>query len=252
MFCPNCGSDFTEDSAFCRRCGSIIAKNTDLPVAAPSGRGKTPWEDRDNLGFINAIVSTVKMAAFHPARFYRHMQVSGGFTDPLLFGLIMGMFGLMFHNVWQIILRELMRSIMTTDLNASSSLDLLHGRGVAILAIISPIIVVSVLFVLASCFHLFLKLVNGAHAGFEATFRVVTFACSSCLFFIIPFCGNFIGVIWATVLVVIGLREAHATTGGKVAFAVFFPVLFFCGMLGLLLILFLGAIAASFGTLFYH
>jgi hypothetical protein len=50
------------------------------------------------------------------------------------------------------------------------------------------------------------------------------------------------------ILAMIGLRDAHETTGGKATVAVLFPFLFCCGMLFLAAVLFMGAIASSFSA----
>ncbi len=49
---------------------------------------------------------------------------------------------------------------------------------------------------------------------------------------------------------IIGLKEAHETSGGKAAAAVLFPLLFCCGLAVLAIALFMGAVAASFGYFF--
>ena len=47
----------------------------------------------------------------------------------------------------------------------------------------------------------------------------------------------------------IGIRDAHETTGGKATAAVLFPFLLCCGMMVLGAFLFMGAIASSFGAM---
>jgi hypothetical protein len=77
------------------------------------------------------------------------------------------------------------------------------------------------------------------------------YSVSPFLFLSVPFCGVLITVIWAMMLAIIGLKEAHQTTGGKAAFAVLFPLLFFCGLIMVLAALFMGAVMASFGPLMH-
>ena len=116
-------------------------------------------------------------------------------------------------------------------------------------AIITPFLLILWLFVIAGMLHLFLLLVRGAKAGFEATFRVVSYSVSPFLFMVIPFCGMLITALWAMMVAIIGLREAHETSGGKAAFAVLFPFIFCCGVVIILAMLFMGALVASFGSL---
>ena len=244
MFCSNCGRELPEGPAFCRFCGANTSAVNGSHASVQSDRVKTPWEDRDNQGFVKGMLRTAKMAMFHPSLFFRKMPVTGGIADPLIFGMILGMFGLMFQFLWRIVLRNAMPGIMSPDM--------LQGLGLAVLAVLSPMMIVAVFIVSSASLHLLLKLAKGAHAGFEATFRVVAFAGSSSLLCVVPFFGNFIAVMWSIVLIIVGLREAHATSGGKAAFAVLFPLILFFVLISLLLIMLIGVAAFSLGTLFSY
>jgi hypothetical protein len=57
--------------------------------------------------------------------------------------------------------------------------------------------------------------------------------------------------LWITTLAIIGLKEAHETSGGKAAIAVLFPFIFFCSIITMTIMLFMGAIAASFGGMMH-
>ncbi len=96
---------------------------------------------------------------------------------------------------------------------------------------------------------MFLMMVKGDRNGFEATFRVVAYGYSANVFLVLPFCGGLLYGVWTIVLYIIGLKEAHETTGGKAAFAVFLPVIVCCGLMAIAMALFMGAVAASFGAL---
>jgi hypothetical protein len=83
-------------------------------------------------------------------------------------------------------------------------------------------------FVAAGILHLMLLLLNGATQKFEATFRVISFAQTTSLLLLVPFCGQIVaGVakLWTLVLYVLGLAPAHRIGHGKAAAAVFLPVL---------------------------
>jgi uncharacterized membrane protein len=68
----------------------------------------------------------------------------------------------------------------------------------------------------------------------------------------VPFCGAIIASLWTIVLAIIGLKEAHGTTGGKASFAVLFPLIMCCAVAILFFLLVLGTVAASFGTMPYR
>ncbi len=245
MFCPHCGKEIAEGQAFCHHCGLKVSE----PAPGAGGRVKTPWEDRETQGFFGGLFKTLKDALFSPTDFFKKMPVTGGLTEPLLYALIIGMVGLMFMYVWQILLQGTMQSYMTPEMKAASGYHLFQGIGIAVLAVLTPFLIILGLFISSGILHLFLMMVKGTRAGFEATFRAVSYSYSPYIFMIIPFCGNFIAGIWTMVLLIIGLKEAHETTGGKSAFAVLFPIIVCCGLIVLAILLFVGTLAAAFGTM---
>ncbi len=245
MFCPHCGKEIAEGQIFCQHCGARLVE----PASIAPGREKTPWEDRENKGYFTGFFTTLKNAAFHPSEFFRRMQVTGGLTDPLLYALIIGMAGLMFSYIWQIPLQSSMQGVMMPGMRAVSGQHVMQGIGMAALAFVSPFLVILWLFISSGILHLFLVLVKGARAGFEATFRVAAYSYSANIFLILPLCGGLIAGVWAIVLTIIGLREAHETTGGRAAFAVFLPVVACCGLILVAMALFMGAAAVSFSTM---
>jgi hypothetical protein len=245
MFCPHCGKEIAEGQIFCQHCGARLAE----PAPVAGGREKTPWEDREARGFFSGLFTTVKDTLFRPSEFFRKMPVTGGLTDPLLYALIIGMAGLMFSYFWQILLQGAMQDAMLPGMKAVAGQHMLRGIGMAVLAFLSPFLVILGLFILSGVLHLFLMMVKGARSGFEATFRVAAYGSSANLFLVIPFCGGLLAGVWAIVLTIIGLREAHETTGGKAAVAVFFPVVVCCGLILVAIALFMGAAAASLGTM---
>jgi hypothetical protein len=252
MFCPNCGQEVAEGQIFCQHCGAQLAGETGqapLPEAARmSGREKTPWENREARGFFGGLFKTLNEALFRPSEFFKKMAVTGGLTDPLLFALIIGMVGLMFSYFWQILLKNAMQD-MVPAMQAAAGQHMLQGVGMSILAFFSPFLIILGLFISSGILHLFLMMVKGARHGYEATFRVVAYGYSANIFLVIPFCGGLLAGVWAIVLYIIGLREAHETTGGKAAFAVFFPVVVCCGLIAIMAALIMGAAVFSFGTL---
>lgn len=249
MFCPHCGNEIEEGHAFCRHCGLRLGEPGPAPAPGVSGgREKTPWEDRGTQGFFGGLLKTMKQVLFSPAEFFRKMPVTGGLTDPLLYALIIGMVGLMFSYTWQILLEGSMQGFLPPEMRASRH-PMFQGLSIAALAVLSPFLLIIGMFIGAGMLHLFLLLVKGARAGFEATFRVVAYSFSPNILLVIPFCGGLIASLWTMVITIIGLKEAHETTGGKAAFAVLFPLILCCGLIALLVVLFMGALAASFGMM---
>jgi hypothetical protein len=248
MFCPHCGKEVSEGQTFCQHCGSRLSEA--LPAAPDSGtREKTPWENREQRGFFGGLFETLKQVLFSPGDFFKKMPVTGGLTDPLLYGLILGMAGALFSYFWQIALHGVMQNYMTREMLAASEYSLFQGASLALLAISTPFFIILWLFLIAGMFHVFLLMVQGAKSGFEATFRVVAYSVSPFLFLALPICGGFLAWIWSLISILIGFQHAHETTGGKAAFAVFLPLLICCGFVITMAAVFMGAMVASFGSM---
>jgi len=257
MFCPHCGNEVAEGQLFCQHCGARLAEGAAPAMegapaveAAPAGGGreKTPWEDREAGGFFGGLFKTLNESLFHPTEFFKKMSVAGGLTDPLLYALIIGMVGVMFSYFWQILLKSALRDMMMPGMGAAAAgPQFLQGIGMAVMAFFSPFLIILGLFVSSGILHLCLMMVKGARAGYEGTFRVAAYAYSANIFLVLPFCGGLIAGLWALVLTIIGLREAHETTGGKAAFAVFLPVIVCCGLITIAVVMFMGLAAASLG-----
>jgi hypothetical protein len=247
MYCPHCGKEVGDHQTFCQYCGGRI----DGPDGSSSvpGRERTPWEDRPQLGILKGLLRTLRTSLFNPSQFFRSMNVSGGLTEPMLYALIVGMSGIMVFYFWQILLQGLMPASLTSEMRGSAGLNIFSGVGMAVVAIIMPFVIIIHTFLWAGLLHLVLLMVQGAKNGFEATFRTVAYSYGSNVFLMIPFCGGIIAGIWNIIIVIIGLKEAHGTSGGKAAFAVLFPVIFCCVAVLFFVLAVLGVVAASFGTL---
>jgi hypothetical protein len=90
--------------------------------------------------------------------------------------------------------------------------------------IIAPIIGAIILFIVAGIIHLLTLLIVGSgNSGFEGTIRVVSYSFVYHLVSWIPLIGIIAG-IYGIFLMIIGVREVHATTTGKAAAVVLIPV----------------------------
>ncbi len=251
MFCPHCGKEVADDQIYCQHCGSLLAEPEAL---ASGGRKKTAWEERDNSGFLTGLLRTLKETLFAPSRFFKQMAVTGGLTDPLLYAMIVGTIGITFYYLWDIFLHASLQSFMTSELLTAADRNPVSSMGTATVAILTPFMLIFSMFIVSGMLHLFLLIVRGARAGFEATFRVVSYSVSPFVFLIIPFCGMLVTSLWMVILTIIGLKEAHEISGGKATFAVLFPFLFCFGFFILAIVLFMSAVVASFGWIMnmYH
>ena len=161
MFCPHCGKEIADGQVFCQHCGARLAETA--PISG--GREKTYWEDRESKGFISGLYATLKDVLFSPSVFFKRMPVTGGLTDPLLYALIIGMVGLIFSYFWQILLKGAMQGMMLPGMRAAAEQNIFRGIGMAVLAFLSPFLIILGLFIGSGILHVCLMLVKGARSG---------------------------------------------------------------------------------------
>lgn len=225
--CPACQNPLPEPpSDRCPSCGAVLVP----PSPAPPGA--TPWDQRERLGLITALVDTVRFVLGRPGEFFQRMPVTGGLGSPLLFGVLVGWLGLVAASLYQAIFRSIVGSSLGA-LGDRPELTALLGfveswAGFIAQVVFGGVFVAIGIFVSAAILHVMLLLLGGANHGFEATFRVVCFVQATSLVLILPFCGQIVQPFWSLVLAIIGLAAAHGIGHGKAAAAVLLPLLLVC------------------------
>ena len=229
--CPFCNKEIDSTANKCVHCGNLIgASPTDDDIEDEWEEAYCPWEDVRAIGWFEAIKQTVMGVLFTPTEFFSKIPRKAGYQAPLLYGVIMGSFGIILGQFW-----GLLMEIGTGTVTASTFLliifsPVLAGIGIAIGALLN---------------HLCLYLIGGASEDLEATFRAVCYSSSTNVWAVVPFVGSMVGGIWQIVAVIIGLREVHQTTTGKAVLAVFLPVIVCC-TLGVVVAFTAGFMGAAF------
>lgn len=247
-YCKNCGkvSESETEIKFCAHCGAEFepigepSQQPETPMAQPSGSAGgeekyCAWEDKARLGFFGALFETWKESLFNPVQFFRRMPVSGGIGNPLIYGIILGMIGVIFSMMYQQFWGHFFDPsrfypFMGRDFDWQMY-DLTHqieSIWMLIGLIISPIIITVAFFIASGIFHLILLLFGWNKENFEATFRVIAYSEGAYFFEIIPFIGSIVSLVWAVVLYIIGLKEVHRLTVGQAILVVFLPLVLFC------------------------
>jgi hypothetical protein len=216
--------------------------------SAGGGGGRIPWDDRDRIGILTALVETTREVLAAPTRFFRVMPVTGGVGSPLLYAVIVGWVGIVATALYQAIFR----SVAGTHFSAFGSRPEVAAMlgwaeswiGFVVQIVFGGVVVVIGVFLTAGILHLMLLLLGGARRDFEATLRVVCFAQATSLVLLVPFCGQLVGFVWTIVLYVIGVSQAHGIGTGKAAAAVLLPIVLLCCCCGGIFALFAGALAS--------
>lgn len=203
----------------------------------PGGGGGTPpegnpWEQRDRLGFVNALIENVKLFALNPTGAFARTRRTGDYVGPLIFAVLVGWVGAFFRLIWSFLIQGSMMSMLPANLRGQMGGSMLMQGGGGIVAfILFPIIAVIGLFIGAGILHLCSMLVgvlSSSESGFEGTFRAVAFSSIANLAFVIPVLGGIVYAIWFIFLATVGLSTMHRSTQGKALIAVLIPVAVCC------------------------
>lgn len=210
------------------------------PVPPPSGTGAgIPWEERHRLGWLRALLETIKLSLFSPTAFFSRLPPTepipppplGGAGSALLYAILVGVPSLVIGLFWQ-----LLASSMGVMFGETQEAILSLGTSL-IFAAFSPLFIIIGVLVTSLVIHVFLLLFGGAHYGFVATFRTVCYASAPEILQVIPLCGGLASGIWCFVLWVIGLAAVHRTTMLRSFAAVTVPTVACCGFFLLALIM---------------
>jgi hypothetical protein len=216
-------------------------------TAPPSGSGGLPWETQALAP--QPFLDTALLFIKDPVQAWRLTRESGDYMRPLLFGVIVGWFGLVFRSLWGTVFGAgLMRMIPA---QYASSFSRFGGGGSLILnVILGPLFIVCGLFIGAAILHLSFMIVGALSASksqFEGTFRLLCYASVAGLASVIPVIGGLIGGIWTLYLVVVGAQQLHKTTSSKALFGVLLPTIVCCVCVGVAFAVGIAAAARAFG-----
>jgi hypothetical protein len=163
----------------------------------------------------------------------------GDIGAPLLYGVITMTFVSVVSQLWYMSfsgLALLSRHMHVDEFAVSTGIYIL-------LMFLSPLLVAIGIFISAAINHLCLMLFGAAKGGFITTFRGIAYGNTPALLSILPFCGGFIGGIWAMVLVIMAFKIGHETDWWRAILAYFLPT-FICCCLTIWLLTTFGIIGA--------
>jgi predicted Zn finger-like uncharacterized protein len=194
-----------------------------------------PWERRAQLGLWQGLIRTMRGVLFSPKRTFSSMPVTGGWREPLAFGLLAGSIGSMFTVFWEFMAESMgfLKPLWGVSTSISSPLVFL------LLMFLSPLFVAVYIFISSVIIHILLLLVRGGTNGFQATLRVVSYSQATGAWNVIPLLGGAIGWVWSSIVYIIGLKEAQETSYARVILAFFIPFAFLIVLIGGLLIFFM-------------
>jgi hypothetical protein len=219
------------DAAGTSTAGPQAQKIIGVPMDGPSS--SVPWEDMAGLGFLTAFFRTMKQVLLSPTGFFRRMPVNRGMAYPLFYGVIISFFATTVGLLEQFAVSGFLGS--SSQVEGMQGVNFFQTASLLFYALILPILITVGFFIGSGIFHICLLIVGAGKQGFEATFRVVTYASSTQVFALVPFLGGFIILIYNLVLWTIGFRESHHTTTGRALIAVILPMIVVLFLVGLII-----------------
>ena len=229
---------------------------TGPPPSGPLGgdnepRGN-PWERRYELGTGQGFLEALKLFVVSPAEAFGQTRRKGDYASPLLFAIVVGWVGVLIAKIWETLFGMSILSTFPPELR--DQLPFLVGGssfGLVLSLILAPVYILVALFIWSALLHLCLVLVGGlkhSSAGFEGTFRVVSYTTVAQLGSLVPVLGSVITLVWSIVLGVIGITSLHKSTQGQAIAALLIPLALCCLCVVFFLMTLGAGLMAAFAT----
>jgi hypothetical protein len=202
-----------------------------LPPPPPPKPPGLPWEE-PSAG-LGSIVPTAMAFVTRPSSAFAQMSLTVDLIRPLAYFVACALAAACVSQLWGFLLYDKMLDIVRAMMGPQFEkiqpfMNRPGGLQLVVALVITPLIVLIVLFIWSGIVHLTLTLLGGANRGFSATLRVMCYAQTSQIAVIVPIVGGLISFVWRLVLEIIGLSQAHKTDPWKAALAVFLPLLLCC------------------------
>jgi hypothetical protein len=239
-----------------------------------SGRNGPAWEQRQTLGFVQAIVQTCKGVILSPRDTFATMKREGGIQTPFIFNLIVGSAAGVIVQILTSIAQMVAfgGGAAAAGAGAGAPAGVMVGAGLfgmIIGIIMTPIQVAFGAFVGPGITHACLVLLKAANRPFETTFRALNYltgglapaqlvlgigmAFATLVMSGSPTAGGaamgVVGLIaipfgiWALYLSIVAVSETQDITRGKAAAAILLPLVVCCGLI-VVVVVAVGGIAA--------
>lgn len=185
---------------------------------------EVPWERLDVYGFFGGLFQTIKRSMLAPGLFFSAMPVGRGLGLPLVFFILVSEFQAICQLMWHYLgLDPLMTIGGQVPQQDPAALE--FGAGSLMILLIYPVLFTIWLFIMSGVIHLLLRIFGSGAAGFEGTFRVLSYSAAPSVLAIIPYAGAFAGGFWSLVIMFIGLKSIHSTNFVRVLFAFLLPLI---------------------------
>ena len=184
-----------------------------------ASRTTTSGGDYDLSDPVNSFADVVKRVVLQPSVFFAGLPRQGSFLNPLVFALICTEISVLLVGLLGLVD---VPGGPNTLIGASGDQGFLEFLGGLVIA---PIAGAVGIFLTALVTHVLVVLVVGAgHAGFGATFRIISYSSVTSLVSWIPLIG-WIFSLYRLYLATVGIRKINATTTAKALLVVLIPAI---------------------------
>jgi hypothetical protein len=184
------------------------------------GRARFPWPPARGESAIAAFGETWTGASLRPRAFFRAMPEHGTIRSALLYYLPLGVAVSGANLFWTLALG----GVDGEQDAVLGEMPLGGGLNPLLEFLLAPVILLLSIFVAAAVTHGLLRLFGGANRSYGFTTRIFAFAYSPQILGVVPVVGTVVGFVWMVIVAVIGLKEGHRTSMGRVLAAVLIPV----------------------------
>jgi hypothetical protein len=179
------------------------------------------------VAFPASLLRTWRDSLFQPAAFFRRLAWEGSLARPLLYYLLISITSAFFVLLWRSTDAPLVPASFRPGASLAPLVQFFFEPFAALIGLGLGVLVL----------QLFALILAPARRGMRATARVFCYSAGPAVFTAAPILGPAVGAVWALVLLVMGLREAHRTTPGRATAIVLIPVVGFIMVLASLLVL---------------
>lgn len=186
------------------------------------------WERRGDLGFVGALVETVRQVLTQPAPVFSAMPKEAGFGNPLLYSVLLSWVGFVASCIYQYVYMRVDPASFEESFQGVT--DTIFLSALVATVMFMPLVLIAAAFIGAAIMHFFLWMLGGARYSYQTTFRVLCYSQgSTAVLQFIPICGGLFYSVWYLYCSVVGLAKAHDTDVWRVVVAVLLPAVLFCG-----------------------
>jgi hypothetical protein len=150
---------------------------------------------KSNSFDLSTVIEQAKHVIFNPVDFYRNMSKTGGYSEPIIFLLVMAATS----------------GLLTGILSVVNLLPLSAGSGLGMI-ILFPIALLIFGFVFAAILFVVWKLM-GSPENYEVAYRCVAYTSAILpvvtVLGVIPYLGTLVRVVWGSYLAIIASMEVH-------------------------------------------